>query len=434
LEITNALINTGAVFMGEAGPIDIHANQVFLKDGAMIVSGALGAGRSGDLTFRVADRLSLSGFYPGFRLSHGQTFENIRSLIFSVSLGTEQSGNIWVNTKDLNLNYGGILTDTYGMGRGGDITIQAQSIRVVEGGIISSITYQTASAGDIHIQVAGSLYLAGWTPVAPMSLGQNWGISPSQIESGTEGGSGKGGMLEIQAKEVLVTADGLISADSDNSTGEAGEIRLQANTLQLTDGGNISTSAERAGGGDIHLTVANLLYLRQGQITTSVAGGIGSGGDINIDHPQFVVMNHGRIVAQADAGHGGNIHIIAQQFLNTPDSLVSASSRLGIDGQVRIESPDQTIGNSLLGSSNKFINISGLLPRLCENMSFEEFLNRSTFYVYPLAGSSLSPYDLKPSHALRSFPKLPTVSLATVSKERRAGGSQRRAWLTGCHQ
>jgi filamentous hemagglutinin family protein len=434
LEVTNALIDTGAIFIGEAGPIEIQANQVVLKDGAWIASGALGAGRSGNLTFKVADRMSLSGFYPGFRLIHGQVLGNPPSMIFSLSLGTQPSGDIWISTQDLNLTNGAITVATHGTGHGGDITIQAQTMRLEEGGFISTITYQMAPAGDIKIQVAGSLYLAGWTPVEQISLGQNWGIFPSQIESGTNGNKGTGGMVDIQANEVILTDSGFISAASRATGGDAGEITITANTLHLTDRGNITTSSEHAGGGDIHLTIANQLYLRQGQITTSVAGGIGDGGNITLDHPLFVVMNHGKIVAQADAGHGGNIHIVAQQFLNTPDSFISASSRLGLDGQVLIESPDQSIGDSLLGSPTELTDLTGFLPRFCETLNFEEFVNRSTFYIYPIAGSTLSPYDLKPSLAFRSVSRLPTVGQATVSKERRGDGKQSLAWLTGCHQ
>jgi hypothetical protein len=244
---------------------------------------------------------------------------------------------------------------------------------------------------------------------------------------------GPGGNLFIQTDSLDITGDAAIAARS-YGLGDAGQINLQALHLHLAQHGSISTAAAQAGGGNIDLVgLSELLYLDHGEITTSVAGGMGNGGNITLSNPQFVVMNHGNIIAQADAGHGGNIHIVAQQFLKTPDSLVSASSRLGIDGQVRIDSPDQTIGDSLLASPKEFIDVSGLLPRRCESMSFEEFLNRSTFYVYPIAGSTLSPYDLKPSHAFRSLPKLPTVGLARVSRERKADGNQRLAWLTGCH-
>jgi filamentous hemagglutinin family protein len=214
--------------------------------------------------------------------------------------------------------------------------------------------------------------------------------------------------------------------------GETGTISLQTQDLRVTNSA-ITTEAISAGGGSINLKTDKLVLLDRGQITTSVQGGLEKGGNIVINHPTFMVLNQGQVKAQADEGQGGNIHIVAQQFLKTPQSLISASSRVGLDGKVQIDSPYQNIGDSLVASPKEFIDVSGLLPRLCERMSFEEFLNRSTFYVYPIAGSSLSPYDLKPSHAFRSFPKLPTAGQATVSKERRAGESQRLAWLTGCH-
>ena len=38
-------------------------------------------------------------------------------------------------------------------------------------------------------------------------------------------------------------------------------------------------------------------------------------------------------------------------------------------------------------------------------MSYEEYINRSRLLVIPLAGSSLSPFDLKPSHLPRRSEK-----------------------------
>jgi hypothetical protein len=72
--------------------------------------------------------------------------------------------------------------------------------------------------------------------------------------------------------------------------------------------------------------------LREGQITTSVHGGTGDGGNITFENPVFVVMNNGKIIAQADEGQGGDIYIKSGHFVISQNSLVSASSRLGIDG------------------------------------------------------------------------------------------------------
>ena len=47
-----------------------------------------------------------------------------------------------------------------------------------------------------------------------------------------------------------------------------------------------------------------------------------------------------QIKAQADEGRGGNIHLKAKQLIKSPQSQISASSKLGIDGDVNIESPE----------------------------------------------------------------------------------------------
>ncbi len=146
------------------------------------------------------------------------------------------------------------------------------------------------------------------------------------------------------------------------------------------------------------------------------------------------MLDKGQIKAQADAGHGGNIHIVAQQFLKTPDSLISASSRLGLDGQVLIDSPAETISGSLLVLGTTFTDVSSLLPGFCTELSFEEFINRSSFTFNPIVGSSPRPDDLKPSSLLLPISTSPNFTKATGSNEKKAELTQRLAWLTGCHR
>ena len=144
------------------------------------------------------------------------------------------------------------------------------------------------------------------------------------------------------------------------------------------DNGQISTSADYAIGGNISLTVPNLLYLQEGVITTSVHGGIGDGGNININNPTFVVLNQGQIRANADEGNGGNIRIIAKRFIKSPESLISASSRLGLDGNVQIESPAVDLDAMLVVLPGGYVEEQ--LPKGC---NIEDISERNTFYVYP---------------------------------------------------
>jgi hypothetical protein len=51
------------------------------------------------------------------------------------------------------------------------------------------------------------------------------------------------------------------------------------------------------------------------------------------------VLNQSCIISQAIEGHGGNITISANQFLQSADSIGSASSALGISGTIEIVGP-----------------------------------------------------------------------------------------------
>jgi filamentous hemagglutinin family protein len=436
LDMVGGFITSSSLGTGDGGNIVIRADNVNLIQGGMISTVAHRTGLAGNIRLEVKDTLFLSGRLNSTFIAPitGIRFENNQSNITSFSL-FGSGGQLDLTAKTIHLTKEAVISaSSMGLGeKTNSINLQAENLLLTEGAQINSSNgfyagtaflsgSGSGSGGEIRIQ-AKQLTLSGQHQHL---------LQPTGIFSDTYN-QGPGGNLFVQTDSLDISQGAAISARS-YSLGDAGQISLQASHLHLAQHGSISTAATQAGGGNLELAgLTGLLYLDNSEITTSVAGGTGSGGNITIEHPQFLVMNQGHITAQADAGHGGNIHIVAQQFLKTPDSLVSASSRVGLDGQVRIDSPDQSIGNSLLASPKTVRDISGLLPRLCENMSFEEFLNRSTFYVYPIAGSTLSPYDLKPSHAFRSFPKLSTAGQATVSKERRAVDSQRLAWLTGCH-
>jgi hypothetical protein len=144
-------------------------------------------------------------------------------------------------------------------------------------------------------------------------------------------------------------------------------------------------------------------------------------------------MDKGQIVAQAYAGDGGNILIRSDHFYASYNSLVSASSKLGVDGEVTIESPDTNSEDRLLVLPTSTMgDVSRLLKVPCENRSFEDYMNRSRFLIFPIAGSTPSPFDLQPSHLSSQFlQKLRTHSslLSINQNELKSQRLQQIAWL-----
>jgi hypothetical protein len=120
-------------------------------------------------------------------------------------------------------------------------------------------------------------------------------------------------------------------------------------------------------------------------------------------------LNQGKIIAQADEGHGGNIEIKAEQFIKSPNSLVSASSRLGVDGNINIEALDETVSDSLVNISEDKLDASTMMKRPCiEEDLMEE--NRSHFYVNPINGIQPAPYDRQGSGVLPASTRRQTTT------------------------
>src|SRR5262249_23554953 len=141
---------------------------------------------------------------------------------------------------------------------------------------------------------------------------------------------------------------------------------VSAVRLLMNKGAAISTEAltSAASGGNIKLKVRDLLYLTSSKITTSVKGETGNGGGITID-PQLVILNHSSTIAGAIKGHGANIDITAGEFIRSSDSIVSATSQLGISGTIEINGPRVDVNGALVVLSSELRGRVAVLREAC---------------------------------------------------------------------
>ena len=106
--------------------------------------------------------------------------------------------------------------------------------------------------------------------------------------------------------------------------------------------GTVQTTSVRSGGGNILIETEDIIRIDQGVVSASANGlaDNSDGGNVTID-PELFTLRQSQIVAQANAGSGGNISLAAINFIADTETLISASSQKGIDGSVQIESPNQ---------------------------------------------------------------------------------------------
>ena len=78
-----------------------------------------------------------------------------------------------------------------------------------------------------------------------------------------------------------------------------------------------------------------------------------------------MILDRSEIIANAEKGNGGNIQIISRVFLSSTESVVSASSRLGIDGRVEIRTLVTDVARYLAFSPGSFQEMGTFLPKRC---------------------------------------------------------------------
>ena len=67
-----------------------------------------------------------------------------------------------------------------------------------------------------------------------------------------------------------------------------------------------------------------------------------------ISKPGLLFMNRGQLTANAVHGDGGYISVVAESFMTSLDSLITASAEYGAQGVVEIDSVETDIGGGLV--------------------------------------------------------------------------------------
>jgi filamentous hemagglutinin family protein len=394
---------------GPGGSVTVAANALTVAGGARIASTTFGPGDAGDVAVTVANGVTLSGAGPNGASaitalaqpgSSGRAGEVILTAGGAIALsggakatsstaGSGKGGTVQVTAQGpltLSDPETGIIASATSTASGdaGSVMVAASQITITAGGEIASTTAGTGSGGSVTVTTGGALVLNGSgdpnTQIAASATGRQSGPGGSvtvgadtltvqggaRIASSTAG-LGKGGDVTVTvASDIALPDPGpQITAESTGS-GNAGLITVWATRLLMNNGAAISTEAvsSMASGGNITLHVRDFLHLTSSKITTSVKDEIGNGGNILID-PQLVILDRSSIIAQAVKGHGGDININAGLFIASADSIVSASSQLGISGTVEISGPRVDVNGALVVLASQLRGLVAVQREAC---------------------------------------------------------------------
>lgn len=347
----------------KAGNISIETQKLILSEGALITSGTSGEGNGGSLIVHATDSVQLTGIDLTGALTTIQTEARPGS--------SGNAGNLTLETKHLSVRDGATITaGTAGTGAAGTLTVKAtDSIEVVgiavDGSTSSSIATSVAREGT---GTGGNLTIE----TRQLSV-----LDGGLISAGSLGASGAGTLTVKAADSVLVSGESpagkfrssLTTSVDATSTGAGGNLTIQTGRLTVRDGGSIATiTAGSSSAGNLSIeatdtvellgdasvrdilgTVANFTLspsdLRNGLFT--IGFGAGKAGEMTIDTGKFIARNGASaFVSNFGDGQGGEMTLRASESVEITDSALLATNSpttSGIPGNITINTRNLTL-------------------------------------------------------------------------------------------
>jgi filamentous hemagglutinin family protein len=388
---------------GAAGAVVVEGATVTLTDGAQISSSTFGPGQGGTVTVTASGALTLTGSSPdgtfpsgiaaqaegrnagagaaGAVVVEGETVTlTDGAVISSTTFGPGPGGTVTVTATDtvaLTGQRSGLFTNAKGAGAGGDIVVAATAMTLTGGAAVSGSTSGSGQGGTVAVRATASVAVSG----------QNSGLFTTAEDRG------EGGDILLEARDLRLTEGAVISAES-SGTSAAGDLRLTVTDTFQSAGSAVTTEATQADGGNIELTARTMVRLRDSEITATVGGGEGAGGNITID-PEFVILQDSRIQANAVGGPGGNIAIDAGVLLADPSSRISATSARNVDGEITIQAVIADLSGDLVPLPHQLLPAAALSRNRCAAQLREGTV--SSFVLRDRDGLAATPDQLLPS-------------------------------------
>jgi filamentous hemagglutinin family protein len=404
-------IGSEIINQGNGADINIFTKNLILQEGTRIISGTFGTGKGGDININASDSARL------FRTTE-KLIEGKQSVIGTLTTSSGDSGSISLSAPNFESSNGAVVgSSTFGAGKGGDIDINSTSmaldgtterdslvttigstafntgdsgnvnintsvLKLIKRASISTDSKSSGNSGNLSINASNQIELAGIEPKTKKSsfitasVASEKDVNFKALLNLPDVPTGNAGNVAINTPSLKLSQRGTIRVEN-QGTGNAGTLSIDAKDIDLDDTGSITAAAASGEGGNIVINTRNLTAKKNSNVTTN-AGGEGNGGNIQINADVLTGLENSDITANAIAGNGGNIVIKSGYLFGlssttklTPFSDITASSELGIDGTVKIFSPESNIGEEIIivGRDERVLKERDLVDDKCTDIN-----------------------------------------------------------------
>ena len=365
--LPTGILNNTLYGTGEGGKIEIRTRRFINRGGALVVTNSGGllretffiptGGPGGDISIEASESMEISGVSPDNLITSGPgttTFTRFKA------------GNLTLSTPRLVATDGAIISSaTLSSGRGGDLTVNADSIELSGRSPRNNPTTLVTSSGRAD--------------VLPLI------------------NAGRGGNLTVNARSLVVRDGATLNVQS-FGTGDAGTLEIVADSIRLSNG-SLNAATVSGAGGDIRVRSQTLQLRRESSITTDA--GNTDGGNITIDTGTLVALENSDISANAREARGGRVTINASGIFGTEfrsrqtsnSDITATGGTPALSGTVEISTTNNDVENAIAPQDNNFANTDAVLATSCIAR------NRAgnSFTVTGNGGLPSTPYDPLPT-------------------------------------
>ncbi|ARV63053.1 hypothetical protein BZZ01_15660 [Nostocales cyanobacterium HT-58-2] len=324
-----SLTNGANVYVSAAGggSIAVNARNLEMLEGSSLNAGigqGLGSVGSvaGDITLDATGEIKIVG---------SDVINNVRSQAVG------NGGNITISSGSFSLTDAGSLdTSTSGQGNAGSIWVRASdSVELVDASIVSTVNRGgVGNSGNININA----------PTFSLKDGAQLLTIVRQASDNQPDGTGEAGNVTVDVTGRVTIAgvkNGFRSAISTfvnmGATGNGGNITISSGSFSLTDGAQLATSTfGQVNAGNVSVRASDSIKLTgfyTAIFSTVEAGGVGKGGNININAATVSLFDGAQLIASTRGqGNAGSVSVRADNLVSLADPYTAIFSTVEAGG------------------------------------------------------------------------------------------------------
>jgi filamentous hemagglutinin family protein len=329
---------------GDGGRVAITSKSLTMDGAATTVKAETsGVGRGGDIVVSV-QHAHLSGGARIFPQTNSSDINAQPGPTLTVQ-GLEGAGSM-ADSVVLSGFGSGIVSDSFGAARAGDVVVHAKTVSLTDGAVIQAGTVGTSAAGGNVTINADSVDISGGS-----------GIS-------SQANRADAGQIHITANRLIL--NNVSIASNTVSSGRGGDVVLNVGDMRLSNGAKINSSTSEAGrAGDITMNVGTLSLANGSSISSASIGpdaitnpddgttqAPGTAGNVTITAMGSFTSDASTLATSAEANHGGNISITAQSVGLSNGTLITASSKAPLEVTKLVLDQDGQLVPQLVGDGN----------------------------------------------------------------------------------